>query len=59
MAEFQVEISEFQEGCIIVKAENKKKAEKKALKLIKSCGFDLLDREIFRKITERKVVLEK
>ncbi|MFA4817294.1 MAG: hypothetical protein WC608_01055 [Parcubacteria group bacterium] len=59
MPEFQIELSELQIGCINIEAENKKEAKKKAFKLVKKCGFDLLDSEIFRKITKRKVSLVK
>lgn len=59
MSKFQIKLSEFQEGDIIIKAKNKKEAEKKALKLIKVCGFDLLDSKIFRRITNRDVSLVK
>jgi len=55
MKEFQIELSELQEGHITVEAKNKKEAEKKALRLITDNGFDLLDREIFRKIVHREV----
>jgi len=57
MPEFQVELSEVQEGCITVAAKNEQEAKRKAFRLINDHGFDLQEREIFRKITYRKVSL--
>lgn len=55
MKEFQVGLTELQEGYVTVEAKSEKEAEKKASQLINDYGFDLLDREIFRKIVYRKV----
>lgn len=55
MKEFQIKLSELQEGYVVIGAKNEKEAKKKALQLITDNGFDLLDREIFRKIVHREV----